>query len=77
MKRYTARRRLKAQTAARPQLVADLRRLLKTVKNNVALDLRSLDASVWFVSPKGLLREKNNFVRAKVIIMQGILHVAS
>jgi hypothetical protein len=76
MKRYVARRRLQAQTAVRPRLMGELRRLLKMVKNNVALDLRSLDASVWFVSPKGLISEKNNLACAKVIVVQGFLHVA-
>jgi hypothetical protein len=76
MKRYRARRRLQMQTAMRPRLIGELRRLLKMVKNNVALDLRSLDASVWFISPKGLLSEKNNLASAKVIVVQGFLHMA-
>jgi hypothetical protein len=76
MKGYTARRRLQGQTETKPRLVKELRCLLKMVKNNMALDLRSLDASIWFVSPKSLHSEKNNLAGAKVIIVKGLLHIA-
>jgi hypothetical protein len=76
MKRYAARRRVQAQNDTKPPLIEELRRLLKLVKNNVALDLRSLDANVWFVFPRKLLSEKNTLARAKVIIVQGLLHTA-
>ena len=38
-------------------------------KNNAAVDLRTLDASIWLVSPSGLLSEKNNLGFAKIIIV--------
>src|SRR5258708_583715 len=64
MKRYAAQHRLQAQKGMKPRLMEELNRLLKMVKNNVALDLRSLDASVWFVSPRNLPGEKNNLAGA-------------
>jgi hypothetical protein len=39
------------------------------VKNNAAVDLRALDASIWLVSPNGLLSEKNTLGSAKIIIV--------
>src|ERR1700719_3832220 len=65
MKRYTARRRLHARSSMKARLMEELRGLLKLVKNNVALDLRSLETSVWFVSPTNLLSAKNNLAGAK------------
>jgi hypothetical protein len=43
-------------------------------KNNAALDLRALDASVWLVAPNGLLSEKNSLGSAKIIIVLGTSH---
>lgn len=76
MKRYAARRRLHAHNGMKPHLMQELRHLLKMVKNNVALDLRSVDASVWLVSPRNLVSEKNNLARAKLIIVQEVPHIA-
>jgi hypothetical protein len=53
--------------------MSELNRLLKLVKNNSAVDLRSLDASIWLVSTDGFC-EKNNLASAKIIIVQGIPH---
>ena len=38
---------------------------------NSAVDLRSLDASIWLISTDGFC-EKNNLASAKIIIVQGI-----
>jgi hypothetical protein len=73
MKRYWTRRR--AHTSPnrnKRQLTSELHHLLELVENNLAFDLRSLDASIWLVGPNGLLGEKNNLVSAKIIILQGL-----
>lgn len=72
MKRYLAKRRADdCLSAKRSNLTCELRRLLKMIKNNAALDLRALDASVWLVSPNGLLGEKNSLGSAKIIVVLG------
>src|SRR5258708_33440918 len=48
MKGYAARHRLQGKPAMKPRLIGELQRLLKMAKNNVALDLRSVDSSAWF-----------------------------
>jgi len=75
MKRYWAKRRSDDRVSAkRSNLTRELRQLLKMVKNNVAVDLRALDASIWLVSPNRLLSEKNSLGSAKIIIMLGASH---
>jgi hypothetical protein len=78
MKRYRARRRIghKRNSAKRPRTTT-LRDLLRIVKNNVALDLRVLDAKVWLVVPKEDILAKNTLATAKLIILQGIPTVAT
>jgi len=72
MKRYWAKRRAgDSLNAKKSRLMSELNQLLKLAKNNSAVDLRSLDASIWLVSPDGL-REKNNLASAKIIIVLGI-----
>jgi hypothetical protein len=72
MKRYWARRRAQDRlNAKRHPLTSELQRLLKLLKNNPALDLRSLDASIWLIGPNGF-NEKNSLASAKIIIVQGI-----
>ena len=73
MKRYRTRRRAHTSpNGNKRQLTSELHYLLELVENNLAFDLRSLDASIWLVGPNGLVGEKNNLVSAKVIILQGI-----
>jgi len=62
---------------AESELSRELRRLLRNVKNNVALDLKSIDGSAWLVLPSGGGGEKNNLVSAKIIVLQGVLRVAT
>jgi hypothetical protein len=72
MKRYWAKRRAgDSLNAKKSRLMSELNQLLKLAKNNSAVDLRSLDASIWLVSPDGL-REKNSLASAKIIIVLGI-----
>jgi len=72
MKRYWAKRRAGDRVSAKKsRLTSELNQLLKLVKNNSAIDLRSLDASIWLVSQDGLY-EKNNFASTKIIIVLGI-----
>ncbi len=72
MKRYWADRRAGDRlNAKKSHLTSELNQLLKLAKNNSAVDLRSLDASIWLVSPDGLY-EKNNLASAKIIIVLGI-----
>ncbi len=73
MKRYWADRRTGDRLNPKQSLTSELNRLLKLVKNNSAVDLRSLDASIWLVSADGFC-EKNNLASAKIIIVQGIPH---
>lgn len=73
MKSYWADRRSGDRLNTKQSLTSELNRLLKLVKNNSAVDLRSLDASIWLVSTDGFC-EKNNLASAKVIIVQGIPH---
>ena len=73
MKRYWAKRRDHGRlNAKRDHLTSELHQLLKLLKNNTAVDLRSLDASIWLVGPNGFLSEKNNLASAKIIIVQAI-----
>jgi hypothetical protein len=75
MKRYWAKRRADDRLSAkRSNLACELSQLLKMVKNNVAVDLRALDASIWLVSPNRLLSEKNSLGPAKIIIVLGNSH---
>jgi len=77
MQSYRAERRTQEHSnGKRSGLIRDLHRLLNLAKNNVALDLRSIDASIWLVCPNGVVSAKNNLASAKVIILQGVLHVA-
>ena len=72
MKRYWARRRAQDRLSEkRHPLTSELQRLLNLLKNNTALDLRSLDASIWLIGPNGF-NEKNSLASAKIIIVQGI-----
>jgi len=72
MQDYRADIRSKERVSKNPGLLRELRRLLKLAKNNVALDLKSLDASVWLVCRKGVFSEKNIVASAKVVILQAI-----
>lgn len=73
MKRYRAKRRAEDRSnPKRHPLTYELHQLLKLLKNNVAIDLRSLDASIWLVGPHELLSEKNNLASTKIIIVQGL-----
>ena len=77
MQDYRARRRVKEPRMAESELSRELRRLLRGVKNNVALDLKSIDGSAWLVLPGESGGEKNNLVSAKIIVLQGVLRVAT
>ena len=71
MKRYWADRRAGDRlNAKKSHLTSELNQLLKLAKNNSAVDLRSLDASIWLVSPDGF-HEKNTLASAKIIIVLG------
>lgn len=71
MKRYWADRRAGDLLNAKKSHLTELNHLLKLAKNNSAVDLRSLDASIWLVSPDGFYK-KNNLASAKIIIVLGI-----
>ena len=72
MKRYWADRRAGDRlNTKKSHLTSELNQLLKLAKNNSAVDLRSLDASIWLVSPDGSY-EENNLASAKIIIVLGI-----
>jgi hypothetical protein len=58
-------------------LPGELRRLLKDVKNNVVVDLKSIDGSAWLVIPNGASSEKNSLASAKIIVLQGVLRIAT
>ena len=77
MQDYRARRRVKEPRMVESELSRELRRLLRGVKNNVALDLKSIDGSAWLVLPGESGGEKNNLVSAKIIVLQGVLRVAT
>jgi len=73
MKHYWAKRRADDRlNAKRSTFMCELQELLKLVKNNSAVDLRSLDANIWLVSPDPLVSEKNSLAFAKIIIVLGI-----
>ncbi len=73
MKRYRARRRDGGNgDTAKRALTTTLRHLLRMAKNNVALDLRALDAMVWLVFPKEDLVVEKTLAAANLIILQGI-----
>ena len=55
------------------EIAEQLRGLLETVKNNVAIDLRTFNASIWLVLPPGLAHVNNTLARAKVILLEGLL----
>jgi hypothetical protein len=70
MKRYRAKRRDGDRPISKASnLTCELRQLLEMVKNNAAVDLRAVDASIWLVSPNGVLSEKNSLGYAKIIIV--------
>jgi len=56
-------------------LTRELRLLLKSVKNNVALDLKSIDGGAWLVFPSGMTLESNSLASAKIIVLQGIMRI--
>jgi len=56
-------------------LTRELRLLLKSVKNNVALDLKSIDGGAWLVFPSGMTLERNSLASAKIIVLQGIMRI--
>ena len=73
MKRYRARRRIGGnRDTAKRSVITTLRHLLRMVKNNVALDLRALDAKVWLVVPQEDPVVKKTLAAAKLIILQAI-----
>jgi hypothetical protein len=77
MKQYRATHRLGGRRdLAKSRLLTALHQLVDSVKNNVVLDLRAMDASIWFVSDS-VFHEKNNLASAKVVILQGDLHTVS
>ena len=77
MKQYRATRRLGGpRHSAKSRVLTVLHQLVDSVKNNVVLDLRVMDASIWLVSDS-VFQEKNNLASAKVIILQGNLHAAA
>jgi hypothetical protein len=69
-KRYRAGRR--STGAAKSHLVRRLSQLLDLAKNNVAFDLRSFNANVWFVCPDGSTAEKNSLVSAQIIVVETV-----
>jgi hypothetical protein len=71
MRDYRARRR-----SSNSDLLRELRRLLKSIKNSVALDLKSVDGSAWLVCPSGLGIQKDILASAKIIVLQGVVRVA-
>ena len=73
-KRYRARRQRTG--AAKSHLVRRLSQLLDLAKNNLALDLRSLNADIWFVCPNGSTVEKNTLVSAQVIVVETVSQVS-
>jgi len=77
MRAYRARRRARGLSTHSSDLRSELRRLLKDVKNNAVLDLKSIDGSAWLVVPSGASSEKNNLASAKIIVLQGVLRIAS
>jgi hypothetical protein len=77
MKQYRARRRLGGRRhSAKSRLLTALHQLVDSVKNNVVLDLRAMDASIWLVSDS-MPEAKNNLAAAQVIILQGDLHTVA
>ena len=74
MRHYRAR---PATDSARADLdlIGELRLLLESVKNNVALDLKSIDGRAWLVFPSGMALEKNTLASAKIIVLQGIMRI--
>jgi hypothetical protein len=74
MKQYRVSRRLGGRRHfAKSRLLTALHQLVNSVKNNVVLDLRAMDVSIWLVTDS-LFQEKNNLASAKVIVLQGDLH---
>jgi hypothetical protein len=77
MKQYRATRRLGGRRQfAKSRLLTALHQLVDSVKNNVVVDLRPMDVSIWLVSDS-VFHEKNNLASAKVIILQGDLHAVA
>lgn len=77
MKWYRARHRPACRhNLERSRLLNTLRQLADSVKNNVVLDLRAMNASIWLVSDRAP-HEKNNVASAKVIVLQGELRTIS
>jgi hypothetical protein len=69
MKRYLANRRLNPKKS---RLDHELRRLQQLLKNNVAVDLSSLDATVWLIPPPSFIGVKNILAKATLIVIEGL-----
>lgn len=79
LKGYRANQRAQSRASACDSQVAkEMERLLDLAKNNRLFDLKSCDATILLVSPKGkagekntLAIEKNTLAHAQVIVLQG------
>ena len=73
MRQYRARRRAVDRADSRKaRLVRDLRRFQNLAKNNSALDLTSLNASIWLLYPDHMAGVRDIFAKAKVVVIEGI-----
>jgi len=78
MKQYRARRRkVKPDKATVRPSIAELKKLLTSVKNNVekntsAIRVTRCTGGVWLIAPKKLSDEKNNFAPTYLIVVRGI-----
>jgi len=77
MRDYRARRHARGHPSANSALLRELRRLFKSVRNNVVLDLKSIDGSAWLVYPAGFGGKGNILASAKIIVLQGVMSIAT
>lgn len=75
MKKYLASRREAAPTDMESSsLAGELKHLLALVKNNFALDLKSLTSAIWLVCPSEPRHAKNILAHAKLLAVEGTVY---
>jgi hypothetical protein len=69
-KRYRSRLKTFTIRDGNSELQQELHRLEHLAKNNVALNLKRLKASIWLLCPAGAKQVKNTFAKSQVIVLE-------
>ena len=72
MRQYRVERRPRRADPEKVHFIRELHRLQELAKNNFALELTDLEASIWLLCPDNVTAVKNIFAKAKVIVIEGL-----